>query len=89
MIKEKVNVTSKLVMNTFGRIFAVFVVNAMAIIGGSSIVGGIEPWRAAFLAGITAVATVLQRIAAAYADDGKVTPSEIDAAFRSPTKKVK
>ena len=73
--------TTKLVWNTIGRIFAVFLMNAMAIIGSSSLIGGIEPWKAAFLAGATAAATVLQKLAAAYADDGKVTVDEIDAAF--------
>lgn len=76
------NETRKLIANTFGRIFAVFVMNAMAIIGGASVIGGIEPWKAAFLAGVTATATVLQKLAAAYADDGVVTADEIDAAFR-------
>lgn len=79
--------TTKLVWNTIGRIFAVFLMNAMAIIGSSSLIGGIEPWKAAFLAGATAAATVLQKLAAAYADDGKVTVDEIDAAFSLSQKK--
>lgn len=73
--------TSKLVWNTAGRIMAVFMMNAMAIIGGSSLIGGIDPWKAAFLAGVTSAATVLQKLAAAYADDGKITAEEIDSAF--------
>lgn len=79
--------TNKLVLNTAGRIFAVFLTNAMAIIGGSSLIGGIDPMKAAFLAGVTSTATVLQKLAAAYVDDGKITTEEIDAAFRvSPVK---
>jgi len=79
--------TNKLVANTMGRIFAVFLMNAMAIIGGSSLIGGIDPVKAAFLAGVTSAATVLQKLAAAYVDDGKITAEEIDAAFRvSPVK---
>lgn len=73
--------TNKLIWNTVGRIFAVFLMNAMAIIGSASFVGGIAPHKAAFLAGATAAATVLQKLAAAYADDGKVTAAEIDSAF--------
>ena len=80
--------TTKLVFNTMtGRILAVFVMNAMAIIGSSSLIGGIEPHKAAFLAGATAAAQVLQKLAAAYADDGKVTADEIDAAFSLSQKK--
>ena len=55
--------TTKLVFNTMGRILAVFVMNAMAIIGSSSLIGGIEPHKAAFLAGATAAAQVLQKLA--------------------------
>jgi len=87
-IKMK-NETRRLIVNTVGRIFAVFLMNAMAIIGGASFIGGIEPWKAAFLAGVTATATVLQKLAAAYADDGVVTADEIDAAFRIAPEKVK
>ena len=72
---------NKLILNTVGRIFAVFVMNAMAIIGGSSLIGGIDPWKAAFLAGVTSCTTVLQKLAAAYADEGKITADEIDSAF--------
>lgn len=79
--------TGKLIANTAGRIFAVFLMNAMAIIGSSSLIGGIEPWKAAFLAGATAAATVLQKLAAAYADDGKITADEIDSAFSLSQKK--
>ena len=68
------------------RIGAVFAYSAMAIIGGSSIVGGIPVWKAAVLAGISASAQVIEKLARAYADDGKITREEIDAAFggRSP-----
>ena len=83
------NETRRLIVNTVGRIFAVFLMNARASIGGASFIGGIEPWKAAFLAGVTATATVLQKLAAAYADDGVVTAEEIDAAFRIAPEKVK
>lgn len=63
------------------RIGAVFAYSAMAIIGGSSIVGGIPVWKAAVLAGISASAQVIEKLARAYADDGKITREEIDLAF--------
>jgi len=63
------------------RIGAVFAYSSMAIIGGASILGGIPVWKAAVLAGITATAQVIQKLASAYADDGKITKAEIDEAF--------
>jgi|TARA_R110002020_G_scaffold246713_2_gene460589 hypothetical protein len=63
------------------RIAATFVYQAMAVIGGASIIGGIPVYKAALLSGVTATATVIQKLAAAYADDGKITLEELDAAF--------
>ncbi len=63
------------------RIGAVFAYSAMAIIGGSSIVGGIPVWKAAVLAGISATAQVIERLARAYADDGHLDVDEINEAF--------
>jgi len=63
------------------RVGAVFAYSSMAIIGGSSIVGGIPVWKAAVLAGISACAQVVERLARAYADDGVITREEIDEAF--------
>jgi hypothetical protein len=80
-MREKMKATNQLVWNTIGRIAAVFCMNAMAIVGSSSLIGGIDPWKAAVLAGATSAATVIQKLAAAYADDGKITADEIDAAF--------
>lgn len=64
------------------RIAAVFAYSAMALVGGSAIVGGIPVWKAAVLAGISASAQVLEKLARAYADDGRITREEIDAAFQ-------
>lgn len=65
------------------RIAAVFAYSAMAVLGGASIIGGIPVWKAALLAGITATAQVIERIARAYADDGKLTMAELNAAFQN------
>lgn len=64
------------------RIGAVFAYSAMAVLGGASIIGGIPVWKAAVLAGITATAQVIERIARAYADDGHLSISEINDAFQ-------
>lgn len=76
------NKTVATVGSVFGRIAATFVYQAMAVIGGASIIGGIPVYKAALLSGVTATATVIQKLAAAYADDGKITMEELDSAFR-------
>jgi len=65
------------------RILVVFAYSAMAVIGGSAIVGGIPVWKAAVLAGISATAHVVEKLARAYADDGVITKEELDAAFQT------
>lgn len=62
------------------RIISTFIVNAMAIIGGASIIGGIPVAKSAMLAGISAVVTVIERLARASVD-GNLTTAEINAAF--------
>ena len=71
--------------NTCLRICSVFGIQCMAIIGGSSIIGGIEVHKAAILSGVAAVAQVLQKLAIAFADDGVLTKAELDAAFNGST----
>ena len=63
------------------RIVAVFGYSAMGIVGGASIIGGIPVWKAAMLAGISACAQVIEKLARAYADDGVITEDELNAAF--------
>jgi hypothetical protein len=65
------------------RIGATFAYSAMGIIGGASVLGGIPVWKAAVLAGVAAAAQVIERLARAYADDGRITRAELDAAFNT------
>jgi hypothetical protein len=74
----------KTAVSIFQRIISTFVVNAMAIIGGASIIGGIPVAKSAMLAGISAVVTVIERLARASVD-GNLTTSEINAAFTGVT----
>jgi uncharacterized membrane protein len=69
------------------RLLALFMANALAIITGSAIVGGIPVWKAAALAGFTAVAQVAERLAKASVD-GNLTTQEISDAFGGNGKKV-
>lgn len=70
------------------RIVSTFIVNAMAIIGGSAIIGGISVAKSALLAGISACVTVIERLARASVD-GTLTKEEIDAAFGGVVPKSK
>ena len=65
------------------RIGATFAYSAMSIIGGASVLGGIPVWKAAVLAGVAAAAQVIERLARAYADDGRISRAELDAAFNT------
>jgi hypothetical protein len=74
----------KTAVSIFQRIISTFVVNAMAIIGGASIIGGIPVAKSAMLAGISAVVTVIERLARASVD-GNLTTAEINEAFTGVT----
>jgi len=66
--------------NILSRIVALFLSSALAIITGSAIIGGIPLWKSAALAGFTAVASVVEKLAKASVD-GTLTKAEIDEAF--------
>ena len=69
-----------------GRIVAVFLSSALAIVGGSAVIAPeLEIWKSAVLAGFAAVATVVQKFAQASLD-GKLTLEEINAAFGAKEK---
>jgi hypothetical protein len=69
-----------------GRIVAVFLSSALAIIGGSAVIAPeLELWKSAVLAGFAAVATVVQKLAQASLD-GQLTAEEINEAFGAKKK---
>ena len=67
--------------NVLTRLVALFGYNMIAVVGGASLLGGIAVWKAAVLAGFASVLPVLQRLAAAYMDDGNLSDAEVDSAF--------
>ena len=73
-------------INILTRIIAVFAASGLSVIGAGSLVG-IEVWQAALLAGGLGVATVVESLARAYLDDGKLTKEEINDAFAKVDKK--
>lgn len=66
--------------NVIWRIVAVFAASGLGVLGAGAVVG-IDMLSAVFMAGILGVATVVERLARAFLDDGKLTMDEINAAF--------
>lgn len=71
----------KILRDVAGRIVALFLVSALGIITGAALVApDLEIYKSAILAGFSAVAGVVQKLAQA-ALDGTVTSAEVDDAF--------
>lgn len=62
------------------RILAVFTASALGVIGAGAL-AGVELWKAAFMAGIGGVATVVETLAKSYLGDGELSADEINDAF--------
>jgi hypothetical protein len=73
--------------NIVMRIIAVFAASGLSVIGAGAVVG-IETYKAVILAGTLGVATVVERLARGFLDDGKLTVAEINAAFLAVDKKA-
>jgi hypothetical protein len=78
----------KTAISILQRIISTFVVNAMAIIGGASIIGGIPVAKSALLAGISACVTVVERLAR-LSVDGELSKEDINQAFTGVVPKEK
>jgi ABC-type phosphate transport system substrate-binding protein len=78
----------KNIKNIIMRIVAVFAANGLAVIGAGAI-AGISTAKAITVAGLTAVAAVVEKLARAFMDDGKLTVDEINAAFSTVDKGAK
>jgi len=75
----------KNIWNILMRIVAVFAANGLAVIGAGAI-AGISTMKAITVAGLTAVAAVVEKLARAFMDDGKLSADEINAAFSTVDK---
>ena len=84
--KEEPKPTKELT-NVLMRILAVFLASGLSVLGAGAVVG-IDTVKAVALAGILGVASVIEKIARSFLDDGKLTLSEINAAFK-PNKQDK
>lgn len=76
----------KALSNVLMRIVAVFAANGLGVLGAGAVVG-IDTLQAVFLAGLLGVATVVEKLARAFLDDGKLTIAEINDAFATVDKK--
>ena len=77
----------KAITNILMRILAVFAASGLSVLGAGAVVG-IDTMQAVMLAGLLGVATVIERLARAFLDDGKLSLSEINDAFKSVDKKA-
>jgi hypothetical protein len=66
--------------NVLWRILAVFAASGLSVLGAGAVVG-VDLLAAVAMAGIIGVATVVERLARAFLDDGKLDMNEINAAF--------
>ena len=62
------------------RILAAFAASGLGVVGAGSI-AGVPLWKATLMAGIGGVATVIERLARLYLDDGSLSAKDIDMAF--------
>ena len=76
------------IWNILMRILAVFAANALAVIGAGAI-AGISVAKAMTVAGLSAVAVVVEKLARAFIDDGRLKRDEINAAFSTTDKNAK
>lgn len=70
------------------RILAVFAASGLSVVGAGAI-AGVPLWKAILMAGVAGVATVVEGLARAYMDDGKIDANEINDVFNKVDKKAK
>jgi hypothetical protein len=66
--------------NVFWRILAVFAASSLSVLGAGAVVG-IDLISAVLMAGILGVATVIEKLARSFLEDGNLSLEEINAAF--------
>jgi hypothetical protein len=66
------------------QMFALFLVTAFATIGVGAVIG-IDVFKTAILAGVMGIANVIEDLARSYLNDGKLSKTEINKAFRENT----
>lgn len=77
-----------LLKNIILRILATFAASGLGVIGAGTI-AGVPVWKAVFMAGIAGVATVVEGLARAFLNDGRLDADEINSVFAKVDKKSK
>ena len=70
----------KLTLDISYRVVATFIASALGVIGAGSIIG-IDVWLSAALGGLLAVAKVVEKLALAFLEDGKIDQDEVNMIF--------
>jgi len=78
----------KSIGNILLRILAVFAASGLSVIGAGAI-AGVDTLTAVTVAGLTAVAAVVEKLARGFMNDGKLDLEEINAAFSAVDTKAK
>jgi hypothetical protein len=78
----------KNIWNILMRIVAVFAATGLSVIGAGAVVG-ISTIQAVVLAGTLGVATVVEKLARGFLDDGKLSLTEVNEAFAAVDKRAK
>jgi hypothetical protein len=76
------------IKNILFRILAVFAASGLGVLGAGAVVG-IDLIAAVMMAGILGVASVVEKLARAFLDDGRLSLEEINEAFATVDKKSK
>ncbi len=69
-----------MIINIVKRMIATFAATAIGVVGSGAIVG-VDVAKAALMAGVGAVAVVLERLSRAYLEDGELSMDEVNSAF--------
>ncbi len=75
-----------LFINVLLRILATFAASGLGVIGAGAI-AGVSMAQAVFMAGIAGVAVVVEGLARAFLEDGKLSNAEINEVFNKVDKK--
>lgn len=77
---KKRNSKIRLTIDIWWRVVATFIASALGVIGAGSIIG-IDVWLSAALGGLLAVAKVVEKLALAFLEDGKIDRKEVNMIF--------
>ena len=70
------------------RILAVFAASGLSVVGAGAL-ANVPLWKAVLMAVVGGVATVIEGLARAYLDDGKIDANEINDVFNKVDKGAK